>query len=419
MVSLADYEHIIEGESMLKRFILSGIIATQVVCYSSTYAADLSDTLVLGDLHKIGDVANMEGDKTAHQLQEEVNFAHTLINDLSLDELTSMLDELAPVYQSYVTKKFLTDLAPEQQQFLLNSVYSLEAIKEGLLLEHGYLQKSGEPRQVNFYCADAILDRPLIKKVNLGQITKESEEKGYSLKESLLEDYDEALVNQAFLALLSKNTNSVHGRFNIPENKTVRFTAQIHRGSSGMKQVKLLVDMLNVMYGPHVQINTLLDTGKECFYKLAFDNKVELIFRNGYLPYTLKGYLGSYFVNNLGLVMGLSPDILSGKVVIPTIFLPFNQVTLELFEYQKRTTKNHLKEIVDDVLADNDLQSKVLTVIKSNPKFQSQNKAKIFEGRFLNKGDFSFETRLFIITDIWNPKEGDEQKFVKRITSKL
>lgn len=404
---------------MLKKFILSGIIAIQATSYAPVYAADLPETIVLRDLHQLGDVANMEGDKTAHQLQEEVIFAHTLINDLSLDELTSMLNELAPVYQSYAVTNFLTNLPKEQKEFLLETVFSIEAIKEGLLLEHGYLEKSGQPRQVGFYCADAILDRPLIKKVNLGQITKESEEKGYSLKESLLEDYDEGLVNQAYLAILSKNTNSLHNRFNIPKNKTVRFTTQIHRGSSGMKQVKLLIDMLKVMYGPFVQVSTLLDTGKECSYKLAFDNNVELIFRNGYLDYTLRGYLGSYFVNNLGLVMGLSPNILSGKVVIPTTFLRFNQDTLELFEYEKRDTKNNLKEVVEDILADDDLQTNVLTVIKSDPKFQSQNKSKIFEGRFLTKSDFSFDTRLFIITDIWNPQDGDELKFVKRIKSKL
>jgi hypothetical protein len=409
----------------INRVLIIGLVASQSVFCSTVGASDAiegvqaQNTILLSDVHQIGDIANMEGDTTARQLQNEVNLAHSLIKGMSLDELKVNLDDVADKYQKAVIETFLCGLSHDKQQGLLTTFYSLEEIKKGLLLEHDLGWNLDEIRQVELYNGAAVLDRPFEEKVNLDTLTNQSEAQGVHLKETLLADYDDAIVNQAFLSVLAKSANKSHSMLGISAEKKLRITAQIHRGSSGVKQIQLLIQMMKELYGPRLQHCILIENEFECWYQLSFDNNVEVIFRNGYLEHTLKGYLGSGFVVSLGLVMGLSQEIPSGKIVVSDKFIPFDQKRLEIFECDKRQRNNRLADVVSMVLADDEQQSQVMKILASNPAFQSQNRTKKFKEQPLKAEDFAIGTTLLIINDIWNPVDGDEKKTVRRFQSKL
>ena len=161
-----------------------------------------------------------------------------------------------------------------------------------------------------------------------------------------------------------------------------------------------------------MQESVVIENNDEGVYKLRFENNVELILRNGYREHTLKGYLGSAFVISLGLVVGLSPEISSGRIVVPSTFLRFDQKTLKLYESEKRYTANGVREVMQLVFADEALQAKVIQVIRDNKALQSQKGNSTFLGKALSKEDFAFDTTLLMINDIWNPEPEDEQKLV-------
>ena len=387
------------------------LLAQSPLALGDNTACAGEETVLLGDIHKKGDIANIEGDTTARQLQEEVGIAHQLIKGMSLDQVQAQSSALVEAYRDRI-RQTLTHLPKNIQEKLLATVYSSEDIQEALLLEYALGNHAEEARKVQFYDAAAVLDRPLIDHINIDALTKRSEQQGVAMKETLLKDYDEALVNQAFFAILAETVNSLHDRLGVEAGQKLRFTAQIHRGGSGVKQMQTLRQMLRAVYGVSMQESVVIENKDEGVYKLRFENNVELILRNGYREHTLKGYLGSAFVISLGLVVGLSPEISSGRIVVPSTFLRFDQKTLKLYESEKRYTANGVREVMQLVFADEALQAKIIQVIRDNKAFQSQKGNSTFLGKALSKEDFAFDTTLLMINDIWNPEPEDEQKLV-------
>lgn len=282
------------------------------------------------------------------------------------------------------------------------SMVDLHTYADACNNEGGLVAQNLDPSQ-KWMSLHFILDRPLQTQETFEEITNSN---SFLLKESSILSYKEARVNQCCLLILTYLIDHLRDLCSLREETTAQLTIHVHRNSSGIKHINhLLVHMLRDYYGlEKSEQQNFLDKGAHSYQiKMTFPHKTEVIFRNGYDPKTFKNYEGSHIILSLGLVMGLNPKWEASTILLPEEFIPTDEKAGIIYESQKYISKNYLKDCLLKITQDEERQKKVISLINSNPMYQSPNQEKTYEVLTpLVPEDFHFPKILQIQT-LWSP----------------
>lgn len=253
----------------------------------------------------------------------------------------------------------------------------------------------------------AVLDRPLIDGKTLQEIT---ESNTYPLKESSIESYNEAKVNLAFLLTALHYLQHGHTFLNKDQNQDITLTLQIHRGSSGIKQMEIFKALLATAVGE----NTITkNPGKKTypgFLETWYfpDYKTNMEFRIGYEKEYIGHYKKSDILFSFGIVGGLNPEYPSSSLLVSDTFIPYDVDTHTVTCNKTYHVDNHLLTQIDSILK-NPRHAQLVEMINSRANFLSPNPAKKeLKACTLQPNDFKKAT-LFQITKLFNPTDKSQE----------
>ena len=233
-----------------------------------------------------------------------------------------------------------------------------------------------------------ILDRPFIDGKTLAEITKDNT---FPLKEMSILEYDEFKVNMAIMLIINYFMNQ----------KDEKLLIQIHRESSGLKQIKIISDMITDLWKEDI-----VNTNDSFNYRIfIFSNGFVLKLINGYTPDKLRSHPDFTTIFSLSLMGGLNPKWKSGTITLPSVFIPFD-TTNNIINIDKTfKVNNYLIEILDYVLQTSFDEKKLFNIVR---RFSCQNSYKRIKMTNLMKYNFlHHNVTVFQIDKLYDPKESD------------
>jgi hypothetical protein len=294
----------------------------------------------------------------------------------------------------------LAQLSVAEDDYPLNQIH---LVADALNPEGGTIaQKYLQPHQV-WANLCVVLDRPFQDGIEWDELTRNNQ---FPLKEASLLNYNEAQVNLAYAAILNYYITKAHKIAKKNVDDEVKLLIQVHRNTSGPKHLKLLESLLTYCYPELVGEKYTADqTCKQELFGYHFtENKVLAQFCFGTFPEYL-GDMGKYkdadIVLSFSLVAGFHPNFPSGSLLIPTEWVPFSLGKMELYENQKYTVRNHIVEVIQEIIA-----SQNDALIQSiNRKFLSLNALKQDQkAKRLTLDDFK-RARLVQVDGMFNPSK--------------
>lgn len=285
-------------------------------------------------------------------------------------------------------------------------VYRLNQLSEftdALNIEGGIIAKCYlRPNQI-WANICVVLDRPFADGIEWNEITKNNH---FPLKETSIQNYNEAKVNLAYAAIMHYYITHAHLLTNKPQNNAAEIAIQVHRNTSGPKHVELLKSLLHECYPKLIKIKSKSDHSfnQECFTYYFPEYNVKAIFYYGTYPEVLEKagkYVQPDIILSYSLVAGLNPQWSSGSLLIPNHWIPIALDTMELHQNEKYYAENHLQVALNDILKSQTMD--VVDVI--NRKFCSKNHLKQNQiAEMLVQDDFHSAT-LLQVDGMFNPSK--------------
>eukprot|EP00386_Alphamonas_edax_P012215 GDKI01038235.1.p1 GENE.GDKI01038235.1~~GDKI01038235.1.p1 ORF type:complete len:605 (-),score=201.06 GDKI01038235.1:240-2054(-) len=282
---------------------------------------------------------------------------------------------------------------------------------------HFALVKTGEDKK--WFNLDVIVDRPFVQEMTLEEITKIAKEKGYKLKESAIDGFSDAQANHAYLLVTSYLIDNVRKIAQVGDDEVARVTIQVHRKSSAKPHIELIIAMLQAFYAGHSIETGEFEVTDGQKFRTTFalpDQKVEVVFCNGWDDEDFTGYEDTHVLFSLGIVLGLAHELPSGSCVVTDTFIPFDSSNSVLFYNKEYTAPNHLIHALTkdaDLLGD-ERQDRVLAIINEHAAFQSPVQDKVDRAHKMTVGDFNRGPMLEGV-GLWNP-DAHTPKFVKIVS---
>lgn len=264
-------------------------------------------------------------------------------------------------------------LADDCQYFFpINEVHKFADV---LNIEGGLIAQKLNENQKWFNVA-TVLDLPFIDGVELEQLTTNNK---FYLKESSIADYNELQTYFMHASLIKYCIDNAHKISNKTSDDKVGIIVQIHRGSSGIKYLKILEKIIEGIFPDFSEFKKIESSyfNEQFAYKLP--SKISVSFRYGYEPKHYTDIQEKLCIDNccdifisISLVAGFNKQLKSGDIVAPIKFIPTDldkaQMNLK-FQYN---IKNYFYEYLPDIL--NSQNHEVLNFINEN--FKSPNGSK-------------------------------------------
>lgn len=288
----------------------------------------------------------------------------------------------------------------EANDFPLNY---LKFFADGLNIEGGVIPQKYLRKEQIWANLCVILDRPFEDGVEWQELTNLNT---FPLKEATILDYNEAQVNFAYATIMHYYMTYAHQIVNKSEDQVAKILIQVHRNTSGPNQLELLKNLILRCY-PHFQgvKQQRVDSSKYELYTYFFPTiNVEINFCYGTAPENLgemKKYEEFDIILSFSLVAGLNPAWKSGSLLVSNHYIPFSLKQLNLFPKEEYFIRNHLKEVLPDLIEN---QSKeVLKLITQQFGSLNSNKSHM-QAKPLTLEDFK-EATLLQVDGLFNPSQ--------------
>ena len=264
-------------------------------------------------------------------------------------------------------------------QFLTAAEFSMNQLKlvaDGLNIEGGTIPKHYLRRNQIWANLCLILDRPFEDNVEWQQLTNSNV---FPLKEASILNYNEAQVNFAYATVMHYYITHSHLITNKPDKQLVKMVVQVHRNTSGPLQLELLEQLLLQCFPELEGVKQFSPSSSPCpelFAYLFPQMNLKVAFCYGSTPENLeklrKKYDGADIVLSFSLEAGLHASWKSGSLLIPDQYVPFSLKNLVFAPQAQYLVRNHLKEVVSDMI--NQQDERILKIV--NEKFKSLNSLK-------------------------------------------
>lgn len=279
----------------------------------------------------------------------------------------------------------------------------LKNFADGLNIEGGIIYHKYLRQEQIWSNLCIVLDRPFEDKIEWQELTNLN---NFPLKEAAILDYNEAQVNFIYATLMNYYITHAHKILAKPANQMARILFQVHRNTSGPRHIELLEQLLCQCYPDLKKVKQKKDTLSkyELFSYFFPDINVLVDYCYGVAPENLgeqEKYSEVDIVLSFSLVAGLHPDWKSGSLLIPDQHIPFYLKNAYLELDRKYFIKNHLNEILSDLIKDQD--DAVLQTINSsfysfNPQKRNLKAKKVTQNDFKN-------AILLQVDGIFNPSQ--------------
>lgn len=252
----------------------------------------------------------------------------------------------------------------------------LKQVADGLNIEGGIIYHKYLRQEQIWANLCVVLDRPFedgfewqeLKNLNI-----------FPLKEATILNYNESQVNFTYVTIMHYYITHAHQILTKPTDQIAKILIQVHRNSSGPCHLELLEQLLCQCYPNLNAVKQITNDSSKSEYKLFsyfFPNlNVQLDYCYGVAPENL-GEQGKYneidIVLSFSLVAGLHPAWKTGSLLIPNQYIPFYLKTAYLDSGKKYFVKNHLNQILYDLIENQD--DEVLQIV--NDHFKSLNPEK-------------------------------------------
>ncbi len=245
-----------------------------------------------------------------------------------------------------------------------------------------------------------VLDRPFEDGSEWQEITDANI---YPLKESSLPEYNEASVNLAYVSILHYYIVNAQELLGKSPDSEATVLIQVHRNSSGPKQLELLNNLLTRCF-PELRSEKQEGAFKNELFRCFFpDLKVHVRFCFGVKSdsFIQQGiYNDADIVLSYSLVAGFNRDWQSGSLLIPKQWTPFPLSEMRIHQNQSYCCRNHLLEVLDTILK---TQSNAL-INCVNENFHSPNPNKKQIADYLTRSDFKI-ANLLQVDGMFNPSQ--------------
>lgn len=246
-----------------------------------------------------------------------------------------------------------------------------------------------------------VLDRPYQDGIEWIDITNKNK---YPLKETSIPSFNEAQVNYAHAVIMHYYLTHAHRLSNKPLHENVNIIIQVHRNTSGPRQVKLLDE---VFEGCYSELDSLKVQPSHSNKYHLFTNHYPSLNVSVHFYYGVEAadlaafdsYKDSDIVISVSLIAGLRPHLNSGHLVVPSNFQPFSLKNFVLSPQLMYHVQNHLLVAIPEIIKEQSQQA-LETV---NQKYRSANpiKSHLFALPLINE-DFK-QAVILHVDGIFNP----------------
>lgn len=298
---------------------------------------------------------------------------------------------------NYRSLLFVFGLCFSSLSFAFEPLSSLHNFVDVLNIEGGRIPKEKLRKNQCWANVGFVLDRPFQDNIDFDEWTNSNI---YPLKESMIPSYNESQVHFAICSILTYYMQHAHAIAQKNSDQIVTIIVHLHRGTSGIKYLNLLEELLSSYYAPAwKKMVPQKDAPRNVAFSYRYSNVI-IEFRYGYQLETLNNYESADIVISLSLVAGLNPSLQSSDIVMAQNFIPMDLQIMQLYFAKQYTVNNHIFLILDDLLQKQDMQ--LLDYINKN--YCSPNLAKKhLKAQPLAKEQFKV-VRSLQVTGNFNPK---------------
>lgn len=249
---------------------------------------------------------------------------------------------------------------------------------DGLNIEGGLIAKDQKKEHQVWANIGFILDRPLIEKRDLDEITKENT---YLLKESSLLEYNEPQVAMIQALVIKYYIENGHLITNKNRDEPVRMVINVHRNRSGPAHIELLERLFQVCFTDLKKID----------YRKYATKKMVITLSYGTLVDFSDEFEDADIILSLSLFSGLNQAWSAGTALLPETFIPFDLHSMHLLFSDSSPSQNHLLEVIEKVLA---LQTALLITQVNEEFFSPNRKKRMLKAHWIQKEEIKEATIL-------------------------